>query len=141
MKKTISILVVVCLALAAQVIGADKPAAPAAAKPKASPTKAINDNQTYIICYFGAVADKNTEWALQPNNDWYIDTGAWQTTPVTGEEKYFTNTAQNTLLQACMQAGVYYGQDAPVTAYFAQTKNVGNPYPIVSQGVELFPNY
>lgn len=110
------------------------PAAFAADVPNAGP------NTSYVACYFGDPASPTWKWALKSDNAWFSITGYWATTPQTKLQKFFTSTTHAEILQACGNAKAYYKLKDNLFAAFAATSSTGSNYPLVSNGVELYPS-
>lgn len=117
------------------------PGSPKDAIPAAAPM--VTAQTTSLGCYFrNAAGDTTWKWGLAPGNQWYQLSGNWQTTPYSKLQKFFTPTSTGPMNDACSRSKAYYslaGYD--VFAYFAADSSAGYNYPIVSCGVELYPQY
>lgn len=101
---------------------------------------ALDDGGSYVACYFGSPASPRWQWALAPGNAWFAMDGEWNKTQFTKLEKFFTDTTQSTIHDACLRAQSYYGESGQLFGMFAATSSTGYNYPIVTGGVELFPS-
>lgn len=117
------------------------PASPDEGTPAVAPLSTANS--TSLACYFkNAGGNVTWQWGLAPGNQWYQLVGAWQTTPYSKLQKFFTDTTTGPLNDACDRARSYYKLSGyTVIAYFAADKSAGYNYPIVSCGVELYPQF
>lgn len=117
------------------------PSSPEQATPASAPL--ITAQTTSLACYFRNTAGNVTwKWGLAPGNQWYQLSGDWQTTPYSKLQKFFTSTTTGPMNDACSRSKAYYSlTDYSVIAYFAADSSAGYNYPIVSCGVELYPQY
>lgn len=117
------------------------PGSPQQAIPEAAPMASAQT--TSLACYFrNAGGDVVWKWGLAPGNQWYQLSGTWEKTAYTKLQKFFTTTTTGPMNDACSRAKTYYsltGYD--MFGYFAADSSAGYSYPIVSCGVELYPQY
>jgi hypothetical protein len=112
----------------------------------AKPAGAQADTDTSSLrCYFKKVTKDGTEttwgWGVASDNSWFKMSGTWKTTPTTKNQKFFTDTSQSAMNTAAENALRYYKLVGyTLVGYFAATQGAGYDYPIVTSGVELYPD-
>ena len=148
--RTLSVALLACLSFAAAAAepaatGTPTPNAPATGPDKSPPAlkAAADSNSSYIACYFAKGSEVKWQWGLNTDSSYYQVSGTWFTTPYTKLQKFNAGSVtQSSLQTACTNAQTYYGLlGYNLFAFFAATSNTGSNYPIISNGVELFPMY
>ena len=138
--RTIVLIFVAALVNASASAQTSGPISADAARPPSAPL--VTADTTSLACYFKNASGSVTwQWGLTPANKWYELTGTWFTTAYTKLQKFSTGTTTGPLNDACAQSLSYYKLTGySLFAYFAAAKAAGYNYPIISCGVELFPN-
>ena len=132
------------VALAASPLASAAGKGPASAKDRSEKAvPAASAGTTSLACYFRKGDSTTWYWGLTSDSQWYQLPGAWQTTPYTKLEKFFSTANQNDITQACGYSSTYYGLVGySLLAAFAAQKNAGYNYPIIVGGnTELWPQY
>lgn len=119
---------------AGQVLAAATPGAPVGAAPTGTTTS--------VACYLRNGTDVTWQWGLNDDNSWYVLNGQWITTPYSGLTKFVTSAGQGDLVAAANNAIRYYQRTGyTVEAVLAADSSSGYSYPIVSNGLQLFPRF
>jgi hypothetical protein len=119
---------------AGQVLAAAAPGAPLDAAPTGTTTS--------VACYLRNGTDVTWQWGLNDDNSWYVLNGQWITTPYSGLTKFVTSAGQGDLVAAANNAIRYYQRTGyTVEAVLAADSSSGYSYPIVSNGLQLFPRF
>ena len=97
---------------------------------------------TSVACYLQKGSDVTWHWGLNNDNSWFVLNGRWITTPYTGLTKFVTDTSRGDLLAAAANAIRYYNMSGyTLESLFAADGIGGYNYPIIANGVELYPKF
>ena len=141
-RLSVAMLLVVAQTTLAGAGPADSDSPPPIAKAAAMAAGAADSESSNTACYFNNNGSITWQWGLKSDNGWYSFTGQWITTAYTKVEKFSTTTTTyDSIYQSCVNSQKYYKVGGQLFAIFAATSGVGNNYPILVGGGDLFPNY